>query len=94
MSGKYKFNLEVNLEQISERYGIKASFPYDSKLNKNKVEFNLVNMPKELRQLLYKFACLHSKKMEEDKLTETFSGLSIEEKDREDDNGKKRKNKK
>lgn len=42
------------------------SLPFGGKLTDGKIEFDLQKFPKKLRQLLYKFLCLHGKKVEED----------------------------
>lgn len=42
------------------------SLPFEGKmLNKNDLEFNISKFPIKLRQLLYKFLCVHFKAMEE-----------------------------
>src|SRR5271156_2337055 len=40
--------------------------PYKGIITKDKIEFDLSEMPNKLRQLLYKFVILHNKKLKED----------------------------
>jgi hypothetical protein len=40
--------------------------PYNGELSKESIIFNLLDMPTKLRQLLYKFIKLHSKKQQEE----------------------------
>lgn len=40
--------------------------PYNGKKGDDKVDFNLIDFPNELRQLLYKFMILHTKKLQID----------------------------
>lgn len=40
--------------------------PYEGQLQKDKIEFDLLNLPFKLRQLLYKFINIHKKKILED----------------------------
>ncbi len=42
------------------------SLPFGGKLTEGKIEFDLQKFPKKLRQLLYRFLCLHGKKIKED----------------------------
>lgn len=42
------------------------SLPYKGGFNKDKIVFDLLQLPNELRQLLYKFINSHCRKMEED----------------------------
>lgn len=42
------------------------SIPYNGQLAKDKIEFDLLEMPVQLRQLLYKFVTVHKKKLIED----------------------------
>jgi hypothetical protein len=44
----------------------KIGLPYKAQIIKDKLEFNLLDFPNELRQMLYKFVNLHSKKVIED----------------------------
>lgn len=43
------------------------SIPYKGQINKDRIEFNLLDFPPQLRQLLYKFVKMHKKKLREDK---------------------------
>jgi hypothetical protein len=43
------------------------SIPYKGQINKDKIQFNLLDFPHTLRQLLYKFVKMHNKKLREDK---------------------------
>lgn len=40
--------------------------PYNGKKNDNKIDFNLLDFPNELKQLIYKFLVLHTKKIQVD----------------------------
>lgn len=51
------------IDHHSENY---FSLPYNAVLNKDKVSFDLIELPNELRQLLFKFLSLHTKKLLED----------------------------
>jgi hypothetical protein len=42
------------------------SIPYKGKLAKDRIEFNLLDFPPGLKQLLYRFVILHQKKLIED----------------------------
>jgi hypothetical protein len=42
------------------------SLPYKASLNKERVSFDLIDLPNKLRQLLFKFFSLHTKKLLED----------------------------
>jgi hypothetical protein len=42
------------------------SIPYNGKLAKDRIEFNLLDFPPNLKQLLYKFVMIHQKKLLED----------------------------
>jgi hypothetical protein len=44
--------------------------PYNGKLAKDRIEFNLLDFPPVLKQLLYKFVIIHQKKVMEDKKLE------------------------
>jgi hypothetical protein len=46
--------------------GDSLSIPYKGQLCKDKIDFDLLEMPNKLRQLLYKFITLHKKKLVED----------------------------
>jgi hypothetical protein len=46
--------------------GDPLSIPYKGQLSKDKIEFDLLEMPNKLRQLLYKFVNVHKKKLIED----------------------------
>ena len=41
--------------------------PYNGKLAKDRIEFNLLDFPPKLKQLLYKFVIIHQQKVIEDK---------------------------
>lgn len=43
------------------------ALPYKSRLNDDKIDFELEELPKKLKQLLFKFINLHVKKIDEDK---------------------------
>jgi hypothetical protein len=43
------------------------SIPYKGQIGKDKIDFNLLDFPPQLRQLLYKFVKIHRKKLREDK---------------------------
>jgi hypothetical protein len=43
------------------------ALPYKGKLNEDKIDFDLDELPKKLKQLLFKFINLHAKKIDEDK---------------------------
>jgi hypothetical protein len=42
------------------------NIPYSGKRSKDKIEFDLLKFPNQLRQLLYKFVTVHIKKLQED----------------------------
>jgi len=44
----------------------KFAIPYNGQLAKDRIDFDLLEFPVELRQLLYKFVTLHGKKVMED----------------------------
>jgi len=44
--------------------------PYNGKLAKDRIEFNLCDFPPALKQLLYKFVIIHQQKIIEDKKLE------------------------
>jgi hypothetical protein len=46
--------------------GEQLSIPYNGKLAKERIEFNLSDFPIGLKQLLYKFVIVHQKKLIED----------------------------
>lgn len=46
--------------------GDTLSIPYNGQLSKDKLEFDLLEMPNKLRQLLYKFITVHKRKLIED----------------------------
>jgi hypothetical protein len=46
--------------------GSPMTIPYDGKLVKDRIDFNLLDFPIKLRQLLYKFIKLHKRKIKED----------------------------
>jgi len=61
---------------IEHNHGDTLSIPYKGLLSKDKIEFDLAEMPNKLRQLLHKFINVHKKKLIEDekiKLETTFS---------------------
>jgi len=43
------------------------SIPYNGQLAKDRIDFNLMELPNQLRQLLYRFVTIHGKKLAEDK---------------------------
>ncbi len=51
---------------IDNNKGNCLALPYNAVLSKDKMQFNITDFPEKLRQLLYKFANLHKKKLEED----------------------------
>lgn len=51
---------------IEHSKGNSLSLPYGGILIKDKIEFNLLDFPNKLRQLLFKFVNIHKKKMDED----------------------------
>ena len=44
--------------------------PYDGKLVKSNITFDMDNLPLKLRQIIYKFIKIHTKKVKEDKILE------------------------
>jgi len=42
--------------------------PYEAEVLKDKINFDLASFPPSLKQLLYKFLCLHMKRKEEEKM--------------------------
>lgn len=61
---KYHY-LQNHLQTLKNKKESYVS-PYSGKLSSHGVTFNLLEFPVELRQMLYKFACLHKKKLTED----------------------------
>jgi hypothetical protein len=51
--------------------------PYKGSLAQDRINFNLLNFPKQLRQLLYKFVTIHSKKLKEDKKIKKIQDVPI-----------------
>lgn len=51
---------------IEHNTGVSFSLPYNGQLAKDRIEFDLLDFPIELRQLLYKFVTIHKKKLIED----------------------------
>ena len=51
---------------IENNGGDALSIPYNAQLSKDKIEFDLLELPIPLRQLLYKFVIVHKKKLIED----------------------------
>lgn len=52
-----------------------VSIPYSGKVHSDRIDFNLLDLPNELRQLLYKFILTHVAKMKEEKDRETTKEL-------------------
>lgn len=52
---------------IEHSGGDQFTIPYDGQLYKERIEFNLLNFPNKLRQILYKFVMLHEKREKEEK---------------------------
>ena len=50
------------------------AIPYNGLLAKDRIDFDLLNFPIELRQLLYKFVTIHTKKLDEDKQIQELQG--------------------
>jgi hypothetical protein len=56
--------------------GDSLCIPYKGQLSKEKIEFDMLEMPNQLRQLLYKFVTVHKKKlMEDDQIKEAQNNL-------------------
>ena len=51
---------------LEQDNGESLSIPYNGKLSKDKIEFNLLDFPPSLKQLLYKFLSIHQKTLLED----------------------------
>ncbi len=51
---------------VEHSKGESISIPYNAALSKDKIDFDLLEMPEKLRQLLYKFVTIHKKKLDED----------------------------
>lgn len=49
-------------------HSVNLELPFNASLQKNKIVFNLLELPNKLRQLLYKFITIHNKKLQEDQL--------------------------
>lgn len=66
---------------LIEFYYIKNSenvqdFPYECKINDENIEFDLLKLPHELKQMLFKFVSMHNKKLiEDEKLKETIDKI-------------------
>jgi hypothetical protein len=54
---------------INNDTGDSLSIPYNAQLGKDKIDFDLLDFPNGLKQLLFKFVTVHKKKLIED---ETF----------------------
>jgi hypothetical protein len=54
------------------------SIPYKGQINKDKIDFNLLDFPPQLRQLLYKFVKMHKKKLKEDKEIKSIHETTVE----------------
>lgn len=63
--------------------GDNLTIPYKGKLHTSGLEFNLLNLPVKLRQLLFKFVTIHQEKVKEDEEIEahknTLGTLSEEQ---------------
>jgi hypothetical protein len=55
--------------------------PYNAQISKDKINFDLLEFPAELRQLLYKFVILYGKKQVEDEKLQ-YDKSSIAEKEK------------
>ncbi len=51
------------------------AMPYNGQLQKERIVFNLIDLPNRLRQLLYKFTDAHNKKLIEDQAIHSSSRL-------------------
>ena len=51
---------------IEKESGDSITIPYNGKLDKDCINFNLLSLPLQLRQMLYKFVNLHKQKVEMD----------------------------
>jgi hypothetical protein len=52
---------------IENDKGDPFSIPYKGKLDKDRIDFDLLELPTPLKQMLYKFVNIHQKKLIEDK---------------------------
>lgn len=57
----------------------KGKIPFNGTIDKNQVEFDLLEFPTQLRQLLYKFVLMHLKKIQEDRDMQKLSTISLPE---------------
>lgn len=57
---------------IDKERGDTLAIPYEGKISKDTVTFDINNLPIPLRQLLYKFLTINEKKIEEDQQMQTI----------------------
>ena len=57
----------IKAYNIAQENKASLTLPYGGKFVKNDLVFDLEKFPNKLRQLLYKFICLHDQKVEEEK---------------------------
>jgi hypothetical protein len=51
---------------IQKENGSLLSMPYNGVIIKDKIQFNLLDLPIPLRHIIYKFICMHKQKLQED----------------------------
>lgn len=51
---------------IQKENGSLLSLPYNGIINKDNIQFNLLDLPIPLRHIVYKFICIHKQKLQED----------------------------
>ena len=57
----------IKCHYTENKHGENLSLPYSAELEKDNISFDLNKLPNELKQILFKFVDIHSKKLEEDK---------------------------
>ena len=60
---------------LEHEKGNSLSIPYKGQLSKDRINFDLLNFPIPLRQLLYRFVTVHMKKLKEDKKIQEIHGI-------------------
>ncbi len=63
---------------LEHESGDSFTLPYKGKIAKDCLEFNLLDLPIPLRQLLYKFITIHKEKVKEDKQIQKAVNASVE----------------
>lgn len=65
------------IKSYQHDHGNDLGLPYKAQIQKDSViAFNLMDLPPQLRRLLFKFAGMHSKKLEEDQQKQSSSSVA------------------